>query len=293
MYSDYAELFTYHGQSKEWELRKRGVDTVVGRMYFIMPHAGELYFLGLFFNHVPGATSFVYLRTVEGTEYVTYQQVSIRRGLLQVDDEWQTCLMEAVGHCSAARLRLLFCTILEYNLPKDPYKLWLTFEDDFIGDLMYHAKQKLGKHRLRNRKDVVNDALTAFERMLQRQGLSLTKFPSTPLPVFSKTGREPAKDNDTWTVEESQQTVRERVPTLTSRRGGIFDEVTTSTTPNTFDAKCFFIENSEAVENPTSTTFCLPLPVAKGTMPLPLLQAGLHPHSWTMVQPATLHLAFP
>ena len=87
--------------------------------------------------------------------------------------------------------------------------MWLTFEDDFIGDLMYHAKGKLGKHRLPNRKDVVKDALIAVEQILHRQGLSLTKFPSMPLPVFSKTGTEASKDNDTWTIEELQQIVRE------------------------------------------------------------------------------------
>ena len=71
LYSDYAEIFTYHGQSKEWKVRKRGVDTVVGRMYFIMPNAGELSFLRLLLNHVAGATSFAYLRAVQGTEYAT------------------------------------------------------------------------------------------------------------------------------------------------------------------------------------------------------------------------------
>ena len=50
---------------------------------------------------------------------------------------------------------------------------------------------------------------------------------------------------------------------------------------------------AEAFEKPTSTTFCLPTFLAKGTMPLRLLQVGLRSYSWTMVQPATLHLVFP
>ena len=48
-----------------------------------------------------------------------------------------------------------------------------------------------------------------------------------------------------------------------------------------------------AEEKPNSTIFCLPTLVAKGTMPLLLLQAGLRPYSWSMVQMATLHLEFP
>ena len=261
-------------------------------MYFIMPNAGELYFLRLLLNHLPGATSFANLHTVQGIEYATYQQACTRRGLLQNDDEWQTSLMEALGYYSAARFCLLFRTSLEYNSQKDPYKLRLTFEDVFIGDLVYHAKQKLEKHRLLNRKDVVNDALIAVEQILQRQGLSLTKFPSMPLLVFSQTGTEASKDNDTWTIEELQQIVRERVPTLTSQQGGIFDEVKASTTQNTFDANCFFIESCGGCGK-TYLNHLLLAYVAKGTMPLLLLQVGLRPYSWTMVRPATLHLVFP
>ena len=37
--------------------------------------------------------------------------------------------------------------------------------------------------------------------------------------------------------------MQERIPTLTNQQRGVFDEVTTSTTQNTFDAKCFFIES--------------------------------------------------
>ena len=32
-------------------------------------------------------------------------------------------------------LRLLFCTILEYNSPKDPYKLRLKYEEEFISNI--------------------------------------------------------------------------------------------------------------------------------------------------------------
>ena len=275
LYGDYAELFTYHFQSKEWKVRKKMVDTVVGCMHFIMPNAGELYILLVLLNHVPGATSYSYLRTVEGTEYAMYQQACICRGLLQDDDEWHACLEEAVGYYKAARLRLLFCTILEYNSPKDPYKLYLTFEDDFIGDLMYHAKKKPGKHRLPSRKDVVNDALTAVERILQRQGFSLTEFRSMPLPVFSKTGTEPCKDNDTWTIGELQKLVQERVQTLTNQQCGIFDEVTTSTSQNTFDAKCFFMESCGGCGKTYLNNLLLAYVRSKGSHAIAVASSGI------------------
>ena len=279
LYTDYAELFTYHGQSKKWKVCKKMVDTVVGRMYFIMPNAGEQYFLRLLLNNVQGATSFAYLGTVEGTEYATYQQACVPRGLLQDDDEWHACLEEAVGYYSAARLRLFFCTIQEYKSQKDPYKLWLTFQGDFIGDLTYNAKKELGKHRLPNRKDAVNGALIAVEGILQRQGLSLTKFPSMPLPVFSKTGTEPSRDNDTWTIGELQEIVQERVTTVKNQKRAIFDEAAIQRLRKPLMPSVSSLKVAEAVETPTSTTFSLTMFVVKGTMQMRLLQVGLRPCS--------------
>ena len=34
-----------------------------------------------------------------------------------------------------------FCTILEYNSPKDPYKLWLKYEEEFISDIRWNGQR--------------------------------------------------------------------------------------------------------------------------------------------------------
>ena len=67
LYTNYAERFTYHAQSKEWKVRESMLNTVIGHMYFVMPNAGEVYFLRLLLYPCPRfATSFEHLRTVNG-----------------------------------------------------------------------------------------------------------------------------------------------------------------------------------------------------------------------------------
>ena len=119
--------------------------------------------------------------------------------------------------------------------------------------------------------------MIAVERILQRQGLSLTKFPSMPLPVFSKAGTEPSKDNDTRTIEEWPQIVRERVPTLTSQQRGILGDVTTSTTQNTFDAKCFFIESCRGCGKTYLNNLLLAYVRSKGYHAVAVASSGIAP----------------
>ena len=46
LYSDYAELCTCHGQSKEWKVRKRGVDTLLAVCTLSCPmQASYIFFL--------------------------------------------------------------------------------------------------------------------------------------------------------------------------------------------------------------------------------------------------------
>ena len=57
--------------------------------------------------------------------------------------------MEDLGYYRATRIPFPFDTTLEYISPKDPYKSWVTFEDDFIGNLIHYPTEKLGTHNFR------------------------------------------------------------------------------------------------------------------------------------------------
>jgi hypothetical protein len=64
-------------------------------MYYIHPSAEECFYIRLLLTCVKGATSFKHLRSFEGTEYPTFKEAYIARGLLEDNSEWHQCLEEA------------------------------------------------------------------------------------------------------------------------------------------------------------------------------------------------------
>ncbi|GJX36008.1 putative PIF1 DNA helicase/replication protein A1-like protein [Tanacetum coccineum] len=62
LYADYHTEFTWHARDKEWRSRKSGMS--IGRIYYVHPSMGEIYYLRMLLNHVIGATSHKFIRTV-------------------------------------------------------------------------------------------------------------------------------------------------------------------------------------------------------------------------------------
>jgi hypothetical protein len=77
-YSD-ARRVTYCDFPKEWSWdvsircwrRRRLSSAKIGRMYYVHPTAGELYYLHMLLMFVSGAMSFVDIRTFQNTVYET------------------------------------------------------------------------------------------------------------------------------------------------------------------------------------------------------------------------------
>lgn len=110
VYADYPSLFRWDSGMLRWVKRKReDRDKTIGRVFFVSPRAGELYYLRLLLHHVPGATSFENLRcSPSGDLQETFQEACRSRGLLNDDKEWRECLREAAGVVNAPQLRSLF-----------------------------------------------------------------------------------------------------------------------------------------------------------------------------------------
>ena len=120
------------------------------------------------------------------------------------------------------RQRLLFCTILEYNSPKDPYKLWLKYEEEFISDIRWNwQRTHPGAKNEPTHAEIVNEALLRVESMLQKQGLSLRSFPSMPFPVPSATSDKPDGQDEGYDVAHLRRVVEDGAPTLTEQQRNI------------------------------------------------------------------------
>ena len=74
-------------------------------MYSVSPRDTERFHLRLLLLHIPGATSFEYLRTVNGQVFDTFQKAADKHNLLSNDNEWMRCLGEAAGVDMPSQLR--------------------------------------------------------------------------------------------------------------------------------------------------------------------------------------------
>src|SRR5437762_11824221 len=66
LYQEFPIYMTWNHTYRRWNCRKKGVGSTIGRMYFIGPSGGEIFYLRLLLMVVKGPTSFDDLRTFDG-----------------------------------------------------------------------------------------------------------------------------------------------------------------------------------------------------------------------------------
>lgn len=141
-YQDFPTKFCWVKASKRWQLRRRGFQ--LGRIIFVPPTKGELYYLRLLLTQVAGQTSFTDARTINGVEFVTYQAACVDLGLLVNDREYEQALNEASVTYLGAYLRELFVTILVNCQPAHPLQLWEKFRVNLADDCAYRLQTSFG-----------------------------------------------------------------------------------------------------------------------------------------------------
>jgi hypothetical protein len=129
---DFPTEWSWHSSDRLWQ--KRTPCHKIGRMYYVHPTAGELYYLRMLLMIVKVATSYVDLRTFSGTVYATFREACEARGLLESDNEWSLLFDEAIVSASSHQLRQLFvtvtlhCSVCNVRALFDKYCLY--FRDD-------------------------------------------------------------------------------------------------------------------------------------------------------------------
>ena len=123
-------------QSYFWRKRVRSCNTI-GRMYYIGPNAGELYYLRMLLLHVRGALSFEHLRTVDDEICESFKKACIELHLLEDDSEWDSCLTEAAETHIPRKIRELFALICAFNEPSTPLELWEKHKESMVEDFVH------------------------------------------------------------------------------------------------------------------------------------------------------------
>jgi len=140
LYHEIPEFYALKNKS-QWSRRKRNVGTV-GRIPFISPTQGDIYFLRMLLIEVRGPKSFEELMTFNDTTYQTFFAAAVARGLLKDDEEWEKAMSEAAGFKMPKQLRIFFVLICVFNNPIDPLHLFTKFLNDLGEDIMYREKIK-------------------------------------------------------------------------------------------------------------------------------------------------------
>ena len=232
LYGDFPGQYTWNENKKVWQkrCRRQGAETI-GRVVSVSPRHGEVFYLRVLLHHVPGATCFEDLRSVNGAVCQTYQEACQQRGLLQDDGEWEMTLQEATFVRMPVQIRQLFATILLFCAPAEPLRLLERHQAAMAEDLQ-HRHPEVEPDML------LSLVLLDLERRLQHAGKELRDF---GLPGVSQQHRELAAQLEEaaelrrlppvlqeelgYDIQQLQVQAAERVPTLLPSQREMADAV--------------------------------------------------------------------
>ncbi|XP_057416850.1 uncharacterized protein LOC130711305 [Lotus japonicus] len=121
-YSEFPAAFVFDEKKKEWRPRKQGFS--IGRMNFVAPGSGELYYLRLLLSYQRGCSSFEDLKTHKNQTYETFRDTCDAMSLLKDDREFIDAIHDVATRSSGAYVRNLFVTYLMGNILSNPLNVW-------------------------------------------------------------------------------------------------------------------------------------------------------------------------
>lgn len=123
--------------------------------------------------HIPGPTSWEYLRTVNGVVYPTFAEAAKERGLIANSTYWVQTILEAISRMTSFRRRINWTAILfAHNSIIDAA--------DVLRQVVEESRAFLTPRRMRSRctDDIINYLLRRFEYIFRLQSLDPGSFES-------------------------------------------------------------------------------------------------------------------
>ena len=112
--------------SIKWEYRMAGGS--IGKIIYIHPAVGNLYYLCLLLNEIKGTRRFVDLWIANGVVYTIYKKTCFSLGILGDDSYWSNALIQATLWVTGIQLRQFFITMILFWKVGDKkilsYKHW-------------------------------------------------------------------------------------------------------------------------------------------------------------------------
>ncbi|XP_031125169.1 uncharacterized protein LOC116027603 [Ipomoea triloba] len=187
-YIDMPTKFVWKKDIREWHPRQRGF--AIGRIFYVPPGSGEIYYLRCLLNVVRGPTNFEDIKSYKGVIYPTFRDVCYARGLLDDDQEYIDAINEASQWATAAAMRKLFVILLTSNLINRPENVWNEVWHHLSEDVQYNRRRVLQDRELcLSDDDKKNLALIEIERLLQLYNKTLSDYPHMPTPNYDSEWR--------------------------------------------------------------------------------------------------------
>ncbi|XP_042067055.1 uncharacterized protein LOC121810326 [Salvia splendens] len=178
-YGEFPTKFVW--KTHHWQPRKQRFS--IGRLFYVAPGSGDIYYLRCLLNIVKGATSYEDIRCVNGVQYDTFRDASYALGLLDDDKEYVDGIIEASFWSSAHSIRLLFVSLLTSESISRPDFVWRSCWKYLSDDVQYNQR-KLRNHAglMLDDEEIQNFALAEIEKLLLNFGKSLRDFQGMPYP---------------------------------------------------------------------------------------------------------------
>ena len=176
-YLSFPKEFTWNASGKYWQRRKRGTTSSIGRLTYVHPTSGDVFYLGLLLCHQKGRKSFKHTRTVDEILYPTNRAACEAMGLLGGDQEWNIALQEASSSATASQMLHLFCKILIFSDVSNPVTLLQSHADSMSEDIPLILSDMLHMPTLDvNSEDLHHGLMYELQAILTLYGKSLEDF---------------------------------------------------------------------------------------------------------------------
>ncbi|XP_019158039.1 PREDICTED: uncharacterized protein LOC109154766 [Ipomoea nil] len=184
----YAEMptkFVWKKDKREWHPRQ--MKFAIGRIFYVPPNSGEIFYLRCLLNIVRGPRSFDEIKYFEGVQYTSFRDACYAHGLIEDDKEYVDAISEAAIWSSTHSLRKLLVTLLTSNSMANPEKVWDIVWQYLADDVEFNAKRNTSNPDLMlNDQQKKNGALMEVEKLLNAWNKSLSDYPPMSMPVESQ-----------------------------------------------------------------------------------------------------------
>jgi len=140
-YNEFPTKFVWKADKHRWSPRQVGF--AIGRLHFVPPGTGELFYLRTLLNYVKGPTSYADLKIMDGIILDTFKEVCAALGFLGDDKEFVEAIIEAGKWGTWLFLRLLFATLLVSNQLSKPDYVWNNTWEYLSDDILDRQRRRL------------------------------------------------------------------------------------------------------------------------------------------------------